>query len=672
MPGQRVVHVRRREDALALTITLTGLDLDVSVDPPVLRRTDQDARVLVEMPAQHVGEEVFALAPPATDEFHGQRPQAFLAGPSRLCFVPADDTDRIVYDLASLLDLAALTPVVPEAALGADQPDGPLELRSPEAYETAVELPWRLVLAPPADHSWTHAATPVERGGRTEVWHTRLGWRTQGPDGTWRVQEYRPARPVVRAVWSLDLVDPLSPPPRMLPSGHDRQQIVRATSMWGMGRGADGSPYVPRPFAVERLMLASGGGWLAGEATFDAPSATLPVSLESWTHRASLGRDSYVRVVKRGYLYPWGHRASLIEVSERRVHEAHGQPVAALAYQNFIAVRVPLRDYAGHRARLPEFDHGFPFLRIRLTTAVSPPLDPAVRLTTVHPTAQVFACTLGLTPYEFTARVTDLAGRELTLGLPAVFVESTVAGDAGSAGRLDDWWNARLAAHDPIARVRALGQRIALAPGSSGNTSLETHFLFVGARHAPDGGEPLADYLTADTPPYFPVLSTALVNLNAAQAVSSAPLGTPEIAFDPAYLRQGFEVPGAGPAAEAQRRRRDLCPAGRAARAPVRGGPERRARDAELLGRGPFPVGGAGRQPGRAGGRLGRPRHAVRSARRAAARRGGTRRRDRRRAGRRHRAQGTAGHPYAAAGRAGHQLHVGTAAPGRPARGVRA
>ena len=39
---------------------------------------------------------------------------------------------------------------------------------------------------------------------------------------------------------------------------------------------------------------------------------------------ATLGRDHYVRVMYAGYLWPFGHAASLIKVTERKFEEANG------------------------------------------------------------------------------------------------------------------------------------------------------------------------------------------------------------------------------------------------------------------------------------------------------------------------------------------------------------
>ena len=68
--------------------------------------------------------------------------------------------------------------------------------RRPTATETAVELPWRMALSPGPKARWAHATGPVEHGGRTELWHTRLA--RQVGDAAVETGQW------VRAIWARD------------------------------------------------------------------------------------------------------------------------------------------------------------------------------------------------------------------------------------------------------------------------------------------------------------------------------------------------------------------------------------------------------------------------------------------------------------------------------------
>ena len=46
-----------------------------------------------------------------------------------------------------------------------------------------------------------------------------------------------------------------------------------------------------------------------------APENVVPLDLIEWDHLATQGRDHYVKIVYEGYLYPFGHRATLVKVT---------------------------------------------------------------------------------------------------------------------------------------------------------------------------------------------------------------------------------------------------------------------------------------------------------------------------------------------------------------------
>lgn len=169
-----------------------------------------------------------------------ERPTAAQIGhPSRLVFkVPADRT--IPYTIAGLLDWSALElSVNPIAAIGPDPTKEEIAnapaIQAPKLTETALELPYRLVISPTAAVTWAHRAAPLTHEGQTELWHTRLQLR--GAGGT--PQELSPtATAPLRAIWSDDF-NPLFPPnpndldpdlQRTAMAPNDRHQLVILTS----------------------------------------------------------------------------------------------------------------------------------------------------------------------------------------------------------------------------------------------------------------------------------------------------------------------------------------------------------------------------------------------------------------------------------------------------------
>ncbi|MEK9737866.1 MAG: hypothetical protein VW239_11140, partial [Candidatus Nanopelagicales bacterium] len=63
-----------------------------------------------------------------------------------------------------------------------------------------------------------------------------------------------------------------------------------------------------------RVALSPLGGQLVAEGTWDEAGVS---SMMSWQHRIWQGRDTYAKVVRRGFLYPWGFKAAQIEEGVR-------------------------------------------------------------------------------------------------------------------------------------------------------------------------------------------------------------------------------------------------------------------------------------------------------------------------------------------------------------------
>ncbi|MDX1253418.1 MAG: hypothetical protein IDH49_14450 [Gammaproteobacteria bacterium] len=130
--------------------------------------------------------------------------KARIAAASRLVFrVPAGR--RIPYTVEGLLDWRELEPVLhPIAALGEDasaaQRAAAPPIGAPTADQTALELPYRLLISPNSTAIWTHRTQPFGTRGRYELWHTRL----VVPNGQ-NFNELDPEHPApLRALWSPD------------------------------------------------------------------------------------------------------------------------------------------------------------------------------------------------------------------------------------------------------------------------------------------------------------------------------------------------------------------------------------------------------------------------------------------------------------------------------------
>lgn len=261
----------------------------------------------------------------------GMRPiVAMLGRESRLVFkVPPGHA--IPFTVAGILDWTGLElSVNPIAAIGRDPKGEEIAnapaISEPKPTETALELPYRLVISPTAGVAWNHRAAPFTHRGRTEMWHTRMQLR--GEDG--EAQELsRTNTASMRAIWSPDYntnrgLDTTADDPelqRTAMAPNDRHQIVILTSAFHgflvdkeininlpdidlplgllpgnkaagihvdqvLGNVADALPYragfkltvpyVPEPFEARQVMLTPLGGWLKSRGQWDPPYPAPP------------------------------------------------------------------------------------------------------------------------------------------------------------------------------------------------------------------------------------------------------------------------------------------------------------------------------------------------------------------------------------------------------------
>jgi hypothetical protein len=321
-------EVTRPDDLLSLTIAGENLRLDTSVPArPVLvvDNARSPAFLSVGFPPQTIAETAFfessIIKPPETNRPDSGPPsttdetptgpgnvKARLAHPSRLVFKVPPGV-RIPFTMEGVLDwsslelnvnpIAAIPPQPTQAQIAAAP-----AIATPTANQTALELPYKLIVSPNLDVRWAHRLRPFTSHGRTELWHTRLQLVT--PQGPAELSLANPAP--MRAIFSDDY-NPILPPDRTAPdpnlgrtamSANDRHQIVILTSAFHgyevdeeiltpLGAGGIGErfsfrtvpikltvPYVPQPFFADQLILSSLGGWLRSRGHWNPPRTVKP------------------------------------------------------------------------------------------------------------------------------------------------------------------------------------------------------------------------------------------------------------------------------------------------------------------------------------------------------------------------------------------------------------
>jgi hypothetical protein len=212
-------------------------------------------------------------------------------------------------------------------------------------------------------------------------------------------------------------------------------------------------------------------------------------------------------VVYAGYLYPFGNRASLVKITERKIrNDVEGKGPMAINFQRyFIIVREPFKTFPAFADQNKSLAgaHADKYRRIPLknvfienvrTPNISDP-DPVV-----GPSADLgqaaFWINVGGKPFPFLFKSRDLEDREIAFQTPLLFVGQGLANDPAKANLREDILDA-YRSNNSIALSR---QTLAIAPAlESGRTSFETSSLkFESIENSHDG-----------FPLFFPVLQEA-------------------------------------------------------------------------------------------------------------------------------------------------------------------
>ncbi len=597
----------RPDDLLALSVETVNLRLDRSKPARprlVVDKPKQPALLIFRFQPQSLAEQAFfktsAVAPPTFNPPPDPPPQATddplatpgsvgwrMAGDSRLVFRLPKGVNEIDYTVEALLDWSRLELVLSPVAAVPDgaTPNPAPPIAEPGAQETALELPYRLLLSPTAlgggsQPAWKHARSPVTHAGRSELWHTRLVRRRPGlHGGAPTVTETTENNPLpLRALWSPDFVldGPLPPhadddtPFRSAMTARDRDQIVILTSGYNGYRhkipGGE-EAYAPQPVRASKLFLSALGGWLSSNGAWPDgvfyryfPIIPIPVKqpplpiigrqafepfvqpldLVAWRHVATQGRDHYVRIVYDGYLYPFGHRASLVKVTERSVKAPDGtigpSPVAYMRQRMFVVVREPEVSYAS----APYLHHGLemPLKSVRIDTKTTPDIDPPAF---IPGCAASFWVDVGPGHYGFKLTATDLAGKQVDFLAPLIFVSlsETVVGDNNDKTK---GVRGAYLLDDTQRRCVVKGRNIAYADPNAGDTTFKTTALYFDTQITNSSPPPW------DAAPFAPTLDLASVTVPAIAELLGRQVAV-LIGYYPAYLQNGLD-PNAGVFAE--------------------------------------------------------------------------------------------------------------------------
>ncbi len=356
--------------------------------------------------------------------------------------------------------------------------------------------------------------------------------------------------------------------------------------------------YRPKPLSVNELSLSALGGNLDIDAAFQPPASARrssdegnlfdALSVERWRQRTVLGRDILVEVVYKGFLFPIGHRASLVKLTERRfeLDPRTGSPAAILVQRLFIKIGKPEKRFMAEGQ--PNRASRWPCERIMMLTRQTPDLvDARSEDNTspapfqVHPRGKIAL----KIPGEKDGKETDAPGIcmwprtsarrgaevwfEMQIGdeptpvrMPLIFVDNIAANDDKTVAQLVKYYHdATKIKEDEFSPTRRLvrnGQPVVMAPEyKPGDTTFDTEWWLVGAegreREYPQRDpktQTLAlnntNYIRTsfmegqDQPPFYPLVERAKCRLKSVERFTGSGELWAQVAFDGEYVASGF------------------------------------------------------------------------------------------------------------------------------------
>lgn len=358
----------------------------------------------------------------------------------------------------------------------------------------------------------------------------------------------------------------------------------------------DEGVYVPKPLASVDLLLTAMGGTFIGEGQWEPPSPIVydpsdpdlvcdvnfpwkcdpdlkdnwypSLRLERWRHRAVLGRDIFVEVSYKGFLFPIGHRASLLKVTERRFypHPISNLPTAYLIQRLFILIGKREKQFPAfgqaHDGRL------WPANTITMVTGRTPDIrDPEdgtpaqaeengriwlKKQDDTNAVGLVFWPRVGKGPdnnFEFQFRKDADAE---PIRAPLIFVDNVAAHIPDTMKALVETYYRnlpadplRLAKHGSVRRRYASSVKDGETDFTTQNWELTATGRYIENVVKP-GDPPVESFRMdgimegADQPPYYPVMRTANITVQSLDRLVGKPAGGMTVAFNELFVRHAF------------------------------------------------------------------------------------------------------------------------------------
>lgn len=337
--------------------------------------------------------------------------------------------------------------------------------------------------------------------------------------------------------------------------------------------------YRPQPLRVREMTLTSLGGSLTLDSSFEPPAgvgqdfskklAGFTFDIERWRQVTVLGRDSYVEIVKKGFLFPSGHRCARLEITQREFREhPKRHRIAALIRREFITIGKPDKFYPAYSQ--PDAGRCLPAGEIEIMTGRTPELAPSADpagatpddIAEVTPNGRIVSISgeplVGdvYWPRVFKEGRPDLAF-ELKIDhsarlvqLPMIFVSNRAAQHIQTMRLLQRYYNNLSEKNDPRVRIEHRGvDRCYAAEAKLGDTTFETEsWVMAVDSRSPRRFNDMSDAAYhmdalmegADQPPFYPALRRATIRLKQVERLTGSAAFRVEVEYLRDYLKSGF------------------------------------------------------------------------------------------------------------------------------------
>ncbi len=380
---------------------------------------------------------------------------------------------------------------------------------------TSIEAPALLFVSPNQVNDFSHSVEPAFRqapqsevrpgtinvrvpgtfgstpGEIVELWHTSMGVKLSNKKIFIRgLGELK----TIRALWAFDAKTDFRDPVNMDQpfqaslDANNRHKLVHTTSNYSI------QGFVPQPVPVKKLMLTPLGAYIDWHGFFKVPAPTSNhLNIIEWEHLATLGRDHFVKIVEEGYLFPLGHRAALVTITERKFDRS--TKAAVNRKRMFVVV---LQKEVLYQRNDPNGNFiKYPFVSATIQNESTPDIDKPNMINlgrsrrigtpqgSVGPSTKQFFIEVGGRGFPFKVTVIDKEGQEHHINIFLAFVENSVARTDNLARALAEHYNSATG----LNVVEFAGRGVAYAESLiEGDTEFETTSITLGAQHYPARG----------------------------------------------------------------------------------------------------------------------------------------------------------------------------------------